>query len=260
MRTLGAILACAALAACASNPGPTRSQRDRIERVLATSPGQAQPSKIVATEIAFSRAAREKGQWSAFAEYAASGAVIHGRDGPIGAAPWLASQDDPKAAVQWTPLAVWMSCDGQLAVSQGKFAEPGGNWGYYVTVWERQSDGSYRWTYDMGAPDPMLTERENREREPVIGDENAIVVEAIPMVQGDFAQCARGSGKPQPLATSIETDARTGGTVSRDGSLSWQWLHYGDGRRAFSASLWKAGSWEEALRFDITPEGQVAPR
>ena len=90
--TLGAILACAALAACASNPGPTRSQRDRIERVLATSPGQAQPSKIVATEIAFSRAAREKGQWSAFAEYAASGAVIHGRNGPIGAAPWLASQ------------------------------------------------------------------------------------------------------------------------------------------------------------------------
>ena len=37
-----------------------------IERALQGAPGAAQPSSIVTTELAFARAAREKGQWTAF--------------------------------------------------------------------------------------------------------------------------------------------------------------------------------------------------
>ena len=112
----------------------TDESRERIERVLAGAPGQAQPSEIVAAEIAFARAARENGQWTAFREFLAPGALLHVRSGPIEADPWLAVQTDPPEAVQWGARSVWMSCDGALAVSQGRFREPDGTVGTFVTV------------------------------------------------------------------------------------------------------------------------------
>ncbi|MDZ4274014.1 MAG: hypothetical protein U0995_06580, partial [Erythrobacter sp.] len=79
-----------ALTACASG-GQKPSDRTvaLINRALATAPGAAQPSTIVATEIAFSRAARERGQWTAFRMFAAPGALLHGENGPFAIEPWL---------------------------------------------------------------------------------------------------------------------------------------------------------------------------
>ncbi|HSJ77306.1 MAG TPA: hypothetical protein VK913_01105, partial [Erythrobacter sp.] len=108
------------LTACASGqrtPGPPRAV---INRALANAPGAAQPSTIVAAEIAFSRAARERGQWTAFRQFAAPGALLHGKDGPFPIEPWLATQTDPPVAVQWQTRAVAMSCDGAMAMTQGR--------------------------------------------------------------------------------------------------------------------------------------------
>ena len=175
-----AALATLTLAACTMGPdyknmpGYGQGSGERIDGSRLG--GYANPSEVAATDIAFSRAARDDGQWTAFRRFAADGAVIHGRNGPIDADPWLAAQDDPPAPVQWTPTAVWSSCDGSVAVTQGKFAEPEGQWGYYVTVWERQRDGRYRWVYDMGAPDDQLTAAENARRDSTPTGENAIVI------------------------------------------------------------------------------------
>ena len=78
----------------------------------------ANPSAIVATEIAFAREAQDKGQWTAFADYAADNAVMFVPQ-PTAAKAWLKGRANPPKAVAWQPYSVWMSCDGSLAESKG---------------------------------------------------------------------------------------------------------------------------------------------
>ncbi len=257
MKRAIAILLGLALVGCAGGPPPVRYSDGFMRDVRNT----ANPSTVAATEIAFSRAAREDGQWTAFRRFLADGGVIHGRNGVIDAAGFLAGQSDPAVPVQWTPLAIWSSCDGQLAVTQGKFADPDGSWGFYVTVWERQRDGTYRWTYDMGAPDTALTERETRDREPPPeDDESVIVVQAIPMIQGEVADCRAEGASPTVAAWPDAGGGASGGALSRDGSLAWRWVQGADGRRMFAAQQWRGGVWEPALDFAVTADGRVDPQ
>ncbi len=258
MRLLAASLALLALGACAA-PGPQRPS-ERIERMVR---GVADPGKVATTDIAFARAAREDGQWTAFRAFAARDAAIHGRNGPITADPWLAAQEDPAIPVQWTPLAIWSSCDGQLAVSRGKFADPDGNWGYYVTAWERQRDYTYRWTYDMGGPDTALTAQEAARNNAAESDADAnlIVVTAIPMIQGEVADCpAEGATPPPPPQPDAPAGASAGRTVSADGTLAWNWAHHADGRRVFTVQEWREGAWRTPLTHVVGPDGKHIPQ
>ncbi len=50
----------------------SRSDREREHQRIR----RADPAKVIATELAFARAAQEKGQWTAFAEFAADDAVM----------------------------------------------------------------------------------------------------------------------------------------------------------------------------------------
>lgn len=241
-RTLISLAALAALSACASSGQRPRTPEEMINRVLAGAPGQAQPGKIVARELEFARAARDNGQWTAFRAFAAPGALIHGRDGPFVAEPWLAAQANPPAAVQWEPRAVWMSCDGALAVSQGRFRDPEGIVGNFITVWERQRDGEYKWTYDVGSPDnPQPPPPEEFED----GD---IVVTSLDAVKAGIADCPRrGDEVPAPPAFSIADDFTQGGKVSDDGTLRWRWEHRASGQRRVVVDYFYQGKWQGAL-------------
>lgn len=223
-----------------------------INRVLAGAPGEAQPGKIVARELEFARAARETGQWSAFRAFAAPGAVIHGREGPIMAEPWLAAQSNPPVSVQWEPRAVWMSCDGALAVSHGRFREPDGTVGNFITVWERQSDGAYKWTYDVGSPDNP------QPPPPAQFDDGDIVVTSIDAIKAGIADCPRrGVEVPAPPAFSIAEDFTQGGKVSNDGTLRWRWEDRGSGQRRVVVDYFYQGKWQGALDEQM-PAGAAA--
>ncbi len=215
---------------------------DRIERLLATAPGEAQPSKIVATEIAFARAARDDGQWTAFRDFAAPGAVIHGVNGPIEAERWLAAQDDPEQAVQWAPRSVWISCDSFLAVSLGRFREPGGQVGSFVTVWQRQRDGTYRWFYDAGAVDDPQPAKVTT---PAADD--AIVVTALDAVDGHVTDCSSRNSPVRPAPTLPSQAERHGVQTSPDGTLQWYWEHRADGSRRVVVNAFTEGEWREAF-------------
>ncbi len=112
--------------ACAGG-GQKPSQRTvaQINRALTNAPGAAQPSTIVAAELAFSRAARERGQWTAFRMFAAPGALLHGKNGPFPIEPWLATQIDPPAAVQWEPRAVAIELRWGAGGQSGTLPRPG---------------------------------------------------------------------------------------------------------------------------------------
>ena len=122
----------------------------------------ANPSAVIAAELALSRLAREKGQWRALNDLAARGAVVFAPRA-VSAAAWLKRRAEPSEAAQWSPQAVWMSCDGDYAVSRGAWTR-GSDGGEYVTVWQRQEKGGWKWllreegerTRFGGAPDMIV--------------------------------------------------------------------------------------------------------
>ncbi len=252
MRILATALLAAstlALAACAGGGGAPKLNKRQIaivDRALARAPGAAQPSTIVAAELAFSRAARERGQWTAFREFAAPNAQIHGDNGPFAALSWLAAQTDPPAAVQWSPRAVVISCDGALAVSKGRFRDPEGKVGNFVTVWERQADGEYRYTFDVGGEDNPQPPPKQRQEE---GD---IIVTALDLVQGLIASCPR-PGAPIVAPPPIVTLQNGKANFSRDGTLRWIWAHSPDGTRYFSADYFYESRWVTAIEQSLAP-------
>jgi hypothetical protein len=255
-RALLVAAAVLALSACVGGGGaPKPSQRmvRLIDRSLAGAPGAAQPSTIVAVEIAFARAAREQGQWTAFRQFAAPGALIHGPDGPFAAEPWLATQTDPPEAVQWEPRAVVISCDGALAVSQGRYRDPDGTVGNFVTVWERQPDGEYRYVYDVGGDDVP----QPPPRKPV--EDGDIVVTSLDAVNGMIASCPRGQDEiPPPPAIPIGEDGKADARLSRDGTLRWRWEQRDDGTRYFAVEYFFEGRWLTALEQTIQPGATVS--
>ena len=236
-------IASVALTACASRPsGPPR---ELVEQILSNAPGQAQPSKIVATEVAFEQAAVADGQWTAFRRFAAPDAVLHTPSGPVDAGEWLRGRDDPQQSVRWNPRGVWVSCDARLAVSRGRLETPEGLVGTFVTVWQLQQDGSYRWAYDVGAPD-------DPQPEPVPSDvapEDLIVVEAIESIQGHVADCPTADAPlpPPPMLLAQPPGARVGVAMSPDGSLRWAWEHGAGGQRAVWVQMVSDGGWQRVM-------------
>lgn len=193
MRRALALVSVLALAACTGAGGP-RGPGGRGPMLRPS----ANPGQVVATELSFARAAREKGQWTAFAEFAAKDAVMFVPQ-PVNAQTWLKGRANPASAVQWEPNFVWSSCDGSLAVTKGDWKGADGSIGNFVTVWQRQADGSYKWVMDQGGT------LESDEAAP-------------DMVQASVADCAA------PDARALEEqsfgDPHYQGT-SRDGKLRW---------------------------------------
>ena len=221
MRLALAACALASVAACA----PLPNQRDRYTRLLTPT---AEVSKVIATELAFARAAREDGQWTAFDEYAADGALIFGGNGAIEAKPWLRSQENPPEAVSWEPHRVWSSCDGSLAVTQGGFTDPDGSVGTFNTVWQRQRNGDYRYVFDFGFP---------QDEAPVAPD----------MISSAVAACDAKVDTGEP-------DSAIPLRVSRDGTLAWGFQTVGQGERHYV--VWLAGEdgWEQVVNIALAPD------
>ncbi len=242
------------LAACSSGPrGPSRAV---IERALTGAPGAAQPSTIVSTEIAYTRDASERGQFVAAADFAAPGALIHGRNGPVVFATVAAALQNSDISSEWESRAVVMSCDGQIAVSQGRFVDQDGFVGNYVTTWIRQNDNSYKWTYDVaGRDNPQPPPRRELETE-----EGDIVVTAIDSIKGLVATCpGRGETIPPPPALPIGEVGAADAQLSRDGTLRWRWEHRADGIKYVTAEYFYEGQWLTGIEESLVSPLESSP-
>ncbi|MBO6527522.1 MAG: hypothetical protein JJ970_09210 [Erythrobacter sp.] len=191
----------------------------------------ANPSKVVAAELAFARAAQEDGQWTAFRDFAADEGVMFVPE-PVDARQWLAGRANPPQAVQWQPHQVWSSCDGSLAVTRGAWQRPDGSSGYFTTVWQRQRDGEYRWTLDQG--DVLETP-----------------LEAPEFVRTDVADCPQRGLAADLRAQAERSRPVTGGTyfdqVSADSSLFLTFVVSPDLSRHWKLMLHRDGQMVDAM-------------
>ena len=226
-------VALAGLAGCA----PSDSPFDAQGRYLTT---LAQPGKLVATDIAFSRAARDDGQWTAYREYAADDAVMFVPDA-VDAREWLAQQQNPAEPLQWQPHMVWSSCDGTLAVTQGAWQIGSSRNGKYLTVWRRQEDGGYKWVQTQA----------DTTTQPLVAPE---------MVQTEVADCATGTEDPSLAiqATNVSArDQRMKGpgqfydNSSRDNTLFLNMFAQTDLARHWSLYVMKGGVLTQVLSGDL---------
>jgi hypothetical protein len=251
-RYLTIMVSALALGAC-TGQGPRQGPPPKvIDAALRNAPGGAQPSTIVAAEVAFGRLAAETTQSAAFQQYAAPGAQVHTPDGLVGVQQWLGQADFPTTAAKWSTRAVAITCDGALAASTGRYIDPQGIVGNYVMIWERQGDRSYRWTYHAAGPD--VPQPPPRVR-PQDGD---ITVTALDAVQGLVASCPRGGGAIPPPPMLSPADDRPGdATLARDGTLRWRWQQADAGGKFVAAEYFYEGRWLTA--FEFTLPARLAP-
>jgi hypothetical protein len=232
VRRIAAAAVLLTLGACAAGPAPG----DRPLRL------SANPGEVIATERAFARMAREKGTWTAFRHYA-TGDALWPSPGLVGVQASLKDVPDPAQPVLWGPDAAWSSCDGSFAVTTGEAVFPGGRKSRFLTVWQRQRDGEYRWVLDQGFDSAG----------------GAIDPDTIP---ARVAECPSGR-RPSPQ---VRRGEAWGSGASNDATLWWNTQIAPDCSR--TATVWiasaEAGATEEVFRrtspAPAAREGQPAPR
>ena len=182
-----------ALAACAPGQGPRDARR--------VAPA-AEPGEVIAAERAFARMAVEKGTWTAFRHYATKDAQFPPPPGWTSVQQSLKGTPDPAQPVIWGPDAAWSSCDGSFAVTTGEAVFPGGRKSRFLTVWQRQNDGEYRWVLDQGFASP--------------GGE--LSPDSIP---ARVAECPKGTRLYDRADRRARRAAAWGTGAADDGTLAW---------------------------------------
>lgn len=189
--------------------GPARAHTD-----------YADPSAVIAADIALGRIGREKGQWQTLRKAAAPGAVLFAPRA-VDAATWLKRQAEPAVSTRWQARTVWMSCDGGYAVSRGAWVS-GSASGEYLAVWERQKKGEWKWLVREEAP-------------------TADLGEAPEMISGQVAECSglprrRPVEQARPPEDAVLPDPAN--AVSRDHSLKWNVAVGPNCGRTISVEAW----------------------
>jgi len=238
------VMVAALLAGCASDGPSARGNRLDLggPRDRDRDPENANPSAVIAAELAFARMARERGTWTAFREYSTADALWPSpsltnvrRD--------LAGTADPAEPIVWGPDAVWASCDGSFAVSTGPATYPGGRRGRFATVWQRQRSGEYRWVLDQGF------------------DLEADYA-APEMIAARVAECPPDRARPN-RRPEVRRGEAWGSGRSNDGTLEWSTAVAADCSRTLTVRVVQSGAPTEVLRREspapAAPEGQPAP-
>ena len=235
----GSLCLAVALTACSAPPPP---------RAI---PQSANPSAVIAAEMAFNRLAQDKGQWTAFRETATRDAMMFVPE-PVKAQEWLKGRADPASSVRWQPHRAFMACDGKTGVTTGAWQRPDGSTGYFTTIWQWQpkskapenqvsgvlGNGDWKWVLDHG--DAMNTPLPSPE-----------------MIDTKTASC---KGKPGALLMAPPEGAQMKVGFSFDQTLQWTWIVPADNSRTLEIKLWN-GTDFDVVRFDsVVAPGAPAAR
>ena len=273
----GRVAAWGALALVAAPVG-AQDDPDGAARITVRAPAVArafaQPSDVVATEIAFARAARAKGQWPAFRAFAAPGAEMFAGAAPVRVAAWTEGRANPATVLAWSPTLVWISCDGSYALSYGGWTA-GKDHGWFATIWQRQKKGAWRFVLDQGGdlaapladadmiaahvaacPARAHSEGHTDHHYATVRDE----IDAGHAGDEDAPDAPRkhrkDKGPPDPNAADAKAALVADWThgVARDHTLDWATTFAG-GTRTLVVRVKDAAGWREALRVSAAAGG-----
>ena len=120
-------------------------------------------NEILAADRAFSAMSKEQGFPDAFIEYADPEAVIiRGGDEPLKGSSAIFNYYDQRRGstveLTWEPIEAEIAGSGDLGYTYGRFytmvidslGETKKRKGYYISVWRKQDDGSWKYVLDGG--------------------------------------------------------------------------------------------------------------
>ncbi len=124
-----------------------------------TTAGIDEKIKMLDADRAFSKLSLEKGMKNAFLEYIDSNGVLlrPGQYPLVGAnaIDFLSQLSDSSYTLQWEPKGGAIAQSGELGYTYGLYVlKPGGKdttfYGTYVSIWKKQTDGSWKFVLDSG--------------------------------------------------------------------------------------------------------------
>lgn len=128
--------------------------------------------QLMDTDRAFSRMSMEQGMLAAFFHYMAEEGLTLPKTGEprrrgfyaqvIAEREGQGADARPLPRLTWEPLKADVATSGDLGYTHGRFemrsADEMGHeqmsYGYYVTIWKKQPDGSWRFVFDAGNESP----------------------------------------------------------------------------------------------------------
>lgn len=223
-----ALLSALALAACSSGSQRTDYRGVKLRPA-------ANPSAVIAAELAFAQLAQDKGQWAAFRETAADEAEMFVPQ-RVKAQDWLKGKAEPATALKWQPYEVWSSCDGSYAITRGGWTGPRGA-GHFNTVWQRQNNSRHKWVLD-------------------IGDDAQAASSPPEMIAARVAVCPQKDAPlAAPAAAPFEAGADSKTGYSSDRTLSWtSEVRPGDTHR-LTVRMWDGSEYDTVIDTGVAPHG-----
>lgn len=122
-------------------------------------------AELIAVEHAFNAMAQEKGIVPAFEHFAAPDVAFIDTDPRkyrgLAAVRQRMGSTPPGTKLTWSPLFTDVSDDGTLGYNYGRFEASGTGpdgkavvrGGFFLSIWKRQPDGTWKYVMDTGAPD-----------------------------------------------------------------------------------------------------------
>jgi ketosteroid isomerase-like protein len=168
IKYLGLILCVLVMVTCSQETGadPNDSAIENESELAQKTPDlKEEKNKLMETDRLFSKASEENGFGGAFALYTAEEACvfqnkllpIEGKDAIV-----KFMTEKVKGTITWEPYFVEVSASADLGYTLGKskstMTSASGkktvSYGHYVTIWKKQSDGSWRLVFDSGIETP----------------------------------------------------------------------------------------------------------
>lgn len=126
----------------------------------------ADPNILINVDKEFSDMSKQNGVSEAFIFYADQDVVKLGQGSlPIQGKTQLTEAyttlDDSKMELTWEPLKAEIASSGELGYTFGKYflttkdSVESTSTGYYVSIWKKQKDGSWKFVLDGGAEGPV---------------------------------------------------------------------------------------------------------
>ena len=127
---------------------------------------QSALQEMVKTEQAFSKMAEEKNARDAFMAFIADDGLLF-RPGAVNGKKWMIEHPvpppkDKKPLLAWQPAFAGMSASGDMGFTTGPWEakedirdEKPQAYGHFVTVWQKQADGSWKFVVDLGISHPQ---------------------------------------------------------------------------------------------------------
>ncbi len=198
----------------------------------------ANPSAIIAAEIAFNRLAQEKGFRAAQKETGSKDAIIFVPQ-PALLVDALKQGGGPEVTPKWQPHKAFMSCDGRTGVTTGAWQLPDGKTGYFTTVWQWFEKGKR----PKNAPPSFIGKGDWKW---VVDHGDALTA---PLLTPEILQTRVASCKGQPSAplSAPPVGAKMKMGLSRDQSLNFTWVVQPDGSRTVEVKLWNGADFDTVI-------------